>query len=227
MIWKHNNKTEQKMKKLMLILTLQLSLTHAVAQKSDKIPLYFADPIVADSNATIMLPVLYDASSAAFVSSKFGHGDNYYANIVFFHYRTNAKVKLFREDVFIKGFTRQYDSWYNPYYQYTQKSNRSSCMSNRWVFYFVKNDYDKNGKINSDDPSIIYVSDKNGYNLKAITNSNESAVSIDVFDREGFALIKMQRDQDGNQRFDSDDKSYYFVRLDLRLLSLGTKIEIQ
>jgi hypothetical protein len=48
-----------------------------------------------------------------------------------------------------------------------------------------------------------------------------------VFDKQGFALVKMQRDADGNGNFEFEDKDYYYVRLDLKTLSLGNKIEIK
>jgi hypothetical protein len=172
-----------------------------------------------------MLPVLYDKDAERVAASKFkAHGD-YYANIQFYHFRTNFVRTLFPENTFIRGFGREYSHGYGSYYRYAQ-TNRNSCISRRSIFYFVKDDFDKNGQIDDDDPSVLYVSDKNGYNLRALTPKSENAVSIDVFDKEGFALIKMQRDVDQNGRFDRDDKDYYFVRLDLRLLTLSKRIEL-
>ena len=71
------------------------------------------------------------------------------------------------------------------------------------------------------------MTDINGNGIKSITNANENAVSIDVYDKQGFALIKLQRDLDKDYDFDSDDKDYYYIRLDLNTLTLGNKIEIK
>ena len=62
--------------------------------------------------------------------------------------------------------------------------------------------------------------------LKALTGDSENAVSIDVFDKQGFALVKVQRDSDNNRKFESKDKDFYYIRLDLNTLTFGNKIEI-
>ncbi|SDD40367.1 hypothetical protein SAMN05216323_11741 [Williamwhitmania taraxaci] len=78
----------------------------------------------------------------------------------------------------------------------------------------------------SDSSDILYVSDKKGNGLKPITSNYENAISIDIYDKQGFALIKLQRDLDKDNDFESDDKDYYYIRLDLNTITLGNKIEI-
>ncbi len=68
---------------------------------------------------------------------------------------------------------------------------------------------------------------KNRDKLKALTLPNENAISIDIFDKQGFALVKMQRDTNNDKNFNSKDKDYYYVRLDLNKLQFGNKIEVK
>jgi hypothetical protein len=128
---------------------------------------------------------------------------------------------LFSENTFIKETDREYD------YKYRLKRNNFD-ISSKWIFYFVKStDYNKNKRIDSNDPFILYVSDKHGNGLKALTPTNENAVSIDIYDKQGFALIKMQRDADKDNHFEYGDLDFYCIRLDLTTLALGNKIEVQ
>ena len=108
---------------------------------------------------------------------------------------------------------------YNPINNY-----HNTVSSSKWIFYFVKVDYNNDGKIDKNDPYIIYVSDKKGEGLKSITPLNENTLSIDIYDKQGFALIKLQRDTDGNKKFSYNEwADFYYVRLDLSTLTLQDK----
>lgn len=202
------------------IFLISISLS-GFGQKSEKLPRFFADPIIADSSSTLMIPTRYNAD--LLTSSKIALWNDYYANIIFYDFKADSSKRLFMDDTFIKGFTNYYNSYYRD-----ERTNKPENMSSKWIFYFVKpTDYDKSGRVDNDDPAILFVSDKYGNGLKAITPTNESAVSIDIFDKQGFALIKMQRDLDKDNDFEYDDKDFYYIRLDLNTLTLGNKIEIK
>lgn len=190
-------------------------------QKSEKPPRYFGEPIIADSLSSLMIPTRYNSELLS--SSKLALWNDYYANIIFYDYKEDSSIRLFENDTFIKGFTNDY----NFNYRY-ERSNKKENICTKWIFYFVKpTDYNRSGRVDNDDPSILFVSDKWGKGLKSITPTNENAVSIDIFDKQGFALIKMQRDVDNDNDFENDDKDYYYIRLDLNTLTLGRKIEIK
>lgn len=205
--------------KLLGLLFISISI-YGFGQSSGKLPRYFADPIIADSTSTVMIPIRYNVDLMN--SSKIALWNDFYANIIFYYYNTDSCKRLFKDDTFIREFTNN-NSFY-PYERYNK--NKNTCS--KWIFYFVKpTDYDYSGKIDDDDPSILYVSDKNGNGLQAITPANENAVSIEIFDKQGIALIKMQRDSDKDNDFEYNDKDFYYMRLDLNTLTLGKKIEIK
>jgi hypothetical protein len=206
------------MKNKQLLLIFFSIVLSVAGQKGDKLPRFFDDPIVVDSSSTLMIPTRYNL----WASGKFAAGENYFANIIFYDFATDSSKQLFSEDTYIKGFTNEYNFHYR-----TERNNKPENMSSKWIFYFVKpTDFNRNGKIDNSDPSILYVSDRYGNSLKSITPSNENALSINLFDKQGFALIKMQRDFDKDRDFDSDDKDFYYIRLDLNTLQLVGKIEI-
>jgi len=206
--------------KLLGFIFISISIS-GFGQKSDKLPRFFADPIIADSLSTLMIPTRYNADLLS--SSKIALWNDYYANIIFYDLIADSSKRLFKDDTFIKGFTNDHNS-YNRY----QRTNNPENICSKWIFYFVKPaDFDKSGRVDNNDPSILFVSDKYGNRLTSITPTNENAVSIDVFDKHGFALIKMQRDSDKDNDFESDDKDFYYIRLDLNTLTLGNKIEMK
>ncbi len=207
------------MRKTLLGFILVLIVISGFGQSSSKGLNYFAEPIMTDSLSTVMIPVKIDVTILN--SSKIGFGE-YYSNVIFYDFKTDSSKRLFKDDTFIRGFQKEYD-YYNR-----SKTDKLDYVSSKWIFYFVKSkDYSKNGKIDSDDPYILYVSDKKGNGLRPITSDYENAISIDIYDKHGFALIKMQRDLDKDYDFESDDKDYYYIRLDLNRMILGNKIEIK
>ncbi len=210
------------MKALLLALTLICSVAAVSAQKEERIPRYFSDPIIVDSSSTMMFVIRYNTE--LFGSNKISLWDDYYANIIFYDFKSDSSKRLFSEDTFIKAFP---PSNSNMLFSNDRAPRRETGTSS-WIFYFVKPfDYDNSGRIDSRDPSVLYVSDRHGNNLKAITPSNENALSIQLFEKQQIALIKMQRDYDGDKNFEYSDLDYYYVKLDLQTLSLGNKIEVR
>lgn len=190
-------------------------------ERSDKLPRYFGEPSVSDSASTIIIPIRYNAELLS--ANKIALWSDFYSNVLFYDFKADTYKKLFEKDTYIQGFIRGQ----NAYNRFERDHAKLENASSNWIFYFVKPvDYNNNGRIDNDDPSILYVSDRSGNKLKALTTDSENAVSIDVFNKQGFALLKMQRDSDNNRKFESKDKDFYYVRLDLNTLTFGNKIEI-
>ncbi|MDR0811899.1 MAG: hypothetical protein LBN23_06485 [Paludibacter sp.] len=220
------------MKKFVLFAILCLIFCPTFGQKG-KLAHYFDNPIVVDSLSTIIIPTRYNSDFLS--SNKIALWGDFYANIVFYNFITDSYKPLFVNDTYIVGFGRSYNTYsYNPYsynqYSYNQYGNNPSQAKNatsQWIFYRVKNyDRNKNRRIDDKDPAILYVSDLYGNNLKPLTSENENAVSFDIFEQQNFVLIKMQRDHNNNGKFESDDKDFYFIKLDLTTMTFGNKIEI-
>jgi hypothetical protein len=173
---------------------------------------------MTDTTSTLIIPVMYNLK--LFSSNKLGILNNYYANIIFYNFITDSSKKLFDKNTYIENFVI-----YNNYYE---RKPINKNITSHCIFYKVYNvDFDKNGRIDLNDPAILYVSDKEGKNLKALTTPNENVVSVDIFDKQDFALIKMQRDADNDHDFEIGDRDYYLVKVDLKTLTLGNKIELK
>ncbi|HKR04829.1 MAG TPA: hypothetical protein VJY62_09350 [Bacteroidia bacterium] len=193
-----------------------LTVCAAYAQKS-KLAYYFDDPVVVDSASTIIIPTRYNSDFLS--SNKIALWGDFYANIIFYNFTSDTYKRLFDQDTYIVGYKTHY-------YYYREEPKQPENITSKWLFYRVKNvDRNKSGRIDNDDPAILYVTDLHGGNLKSLTTENENVLSIDIFEKQNFALIKIQRDQDNDGDFENSDKDFYYVKLDLTTMSFGNKIE--
>ena len=200
----------------LLLLTVFVSCQ---AQESKKKTREFSSPIITDSTSTLFIPVTYPFT--LFTSNKYmAVGDYNCANFIVYDFKADTYKKLFEKDAYIRSFFTEY--YYSP-----KGHSLPSQTSKQWIFYMVK-DYDFNGneKINNFDPSILYVSNRKGDELRALTSREENVVSLELFEKNGLAMVKIQRDLDKNRKFTDEDQNYYFVKIDLATLAVGKRIEM-
>jgi hypothetical protein len=120
----------------------------------------------------VIIPIRYKEN--LFASSKIGN--DYYANFIFYNFVTDSSKSLFKDNSFIREFGNV-----NNYYYRHDKIDMKNNMSSKWIFYFVKEDYNKNGRIDYKNPSVLYVSDKQGNGLKSISPEDKNAISFVFF----------------------------------------------
>ena len=88
-------------------------------------------------------------------------------------------------------------------------------------------DTNNSGRIDEKDPTILFGVSTNGKNLRPLTDEKENVVSFESYDKQGFILIKIQKDVDNDKSFKNEDKEYYFKKVSLTDLSLGKGIELK
>jgi hypothetical protein len=191
---------------------------HSPFAQSSKTGRYFDDPVITDSTSTMLIPYRYDAM--LFSSNKMMTW-NYYANFMVYDFKSDSYKKLFAQDTYI------YDP--SPDY-YARQANAKPIypyITGQWVFYLVRNtDYNNNRKIDDKDPQILFVSDRNGAGLRALTQSSESVAGLTLYESLGFALLTIRRDDNNDKEFDRVHDTNYIVRLSLSDLQLGKPIEM-
>lgn len=210
------------MKNLMLITLLLATAGVSFGQEEfkSKISFYLDGPIITDSASTLMIPIGYEAGM--FSSNKLAVWGSYYANLVFYNFKTDSSFRLFDRDTYIMNFKTYY------YGKSGYRTHLNERISKNWILYRVKNiDHNRNGKIDQHDPDLLYVSDIHGKNLQRLTGQDVNVVSIDIYYDQNFALIKLQKDSNKDGSYKSEDKDYCYVRLDLATLKLGQRIEVK
>ena len=200
-----------------LIIGMILTSYYTFSQSSQKIGNYLGEGILVDSNSTIMIPTLYN--SEFFSTNKISLFGNYYSNVLFYDFKKDSTYKLLDKNSYIVGFNHL-----NGFYG---RELENKNVTTKHILYLVKNsDHNKSGRIDSEDPSILYVSDKYGKNFQMLSSENESVVDIQLFEKQNFALIKFQLDADNDGDFEYEDKKYYYQKLDFTTLKLGSKITL-
>jgi hypothetical protein len=181
---------------------------------------YLGEPILTDTLSTLFIPTRYNEDFLS--SNKIAFWGDYYANIIAYNFKTDTYKKLFEKDTFIAALQRTYYT-YNSW-----PDGKSKYITTKWVFLLVKmKDTNNSGRIDEKDPSVLFAVSTDGQNLKQLTEDTENVVSLDTFDKQGFILMKIQRDSNNDRSFKAEDKEFYFRKVNLSDLTLGRSIEIK
>jgi hypothetical protein len=180
---------------------------------------YFGEPILTDSLSTLFIPIMYNEEFLS--TNKIAFWGSYYANIIAYNFQTDTYRKIFDNDTFIESLR-------NDNYSYVIRTTGIKNITRKWIFLLVKpKDTNNSGRIDEKDPSVLFAVSLDGQTLKQLTDETENVVSFDNFDKQGFLLIKIQRDSNNDKSFKSEDKEFYFKKLSLMDLNLGKGIEIK
>ena len=208
------------MKKIVTTLLLGLTIitTDGLCQKGPA--RYFGEPILTDTLSTLFIPTRYNEEFLS--SNKIAFWGDYYANIVAYNFLTDTYKKIFDKDTFIESLR------INNYGYPTRTTDRINNLTGKWIFLLVKTkDTNNSGRIDEKDPSVLFAVSPDGQTLKQLTYETENVVSFDNFEKQGFVLIKIQRDSDSDKSFKAEDKEFYFNKVSLTDLTLGKVIEIK
>ncbi len=203
---------------MIFLLVVIISWTDGVCQK-DNNPRYFGEPILTDTLSTIFIPTRYNQEFLS--TNKIAFWSDYYANIVVYNFKVDTYKKLFDTDTYIEGLQ------YGSNYRYrTTNDDKIKNLTSKWILLLVKNkDYNRSGRIDEHDPSTLFATTTKGENLRPLTDESEDVVSFDVFDGQGFVMLKIRRDKDKDRSFKSE--SFYYKKIDLNDLSFGKEIELK
>lgn len=181
---------------------------------------YFGEPILTDSLSTLFIPTRYNEEFLS--SNKIAFWGDYYANIVAYNFQTDTYKKIFNKDTFIESLRN------NNYSYGTRTTDKIKNITRKWIFLLVKpKDTNNSGRVDEKDPSVLFAVSPDGQTLKQLTDESENVVSFDNFEKQGFLLIKIQRDSDNDKSFKAEDKEFYFKKVNLTDLIPGKGIEIK
>jgi hypothetical protein len=176
------------------------------------------EPMLIDSANTVFIPLLYNESLTS--SDKLAAWGAYYANFIVYEASKDLHRRLFERDVYIGVFPLANE---NRVHQRMFLHPRGSDH----ILLAVKNkDTNRNGKIDNDDPSMLFTCTTRGEELEQLTDVSDNFVKLVLFEKQGFAIMTFQRDSDQDGSFRSNDKEFYLRKLDLKTMKLGQIIEV-
>jgi len=198
----------------------------AQGQKSNlkNLKLDFNEPVFIDSSAVVMYPLTLENNDEEDrgLSSSYSSPATYW-NIIFYNTATGRYHLL---DDKRKMVIYSYD----PKNSDTGSSSSSEFreggynqVDNLLYYSITITDFNNDGKLNSDDPTYLFVSDKNGKNFKQVSPNNVNVSSWQTIKKTNKVLLQVTKDSNNDKEFTDKDETNPMV---YDLNKAGTSKEI-
>ncbi|MBI5857163.1 MAG: hypothetical protein HZB42_05900 [Sphingobacteriales bacterium] len=200
------------MNKILSLLLVAIISNMAIAQdEPKKSEINYSDPFQVDSSEYFLIPELIDDDNKA----DYGKGTGYllwgnYANIFFYNAKTNQAKKLFNQLAIITSFA----SGRSYYDTKTSQYIPTNILPDHIIYLARTHNFNGDKALDSDDPVYLYLSSKNGENIRQITPSGFHVLTWTVSKDKKMILVKLMNDKTGNRKFGNGDNQLYY-RIDL------------
>ncbi|MEO6229279.1 MAG: hypothetical protein ABJB11_10925 [Ferruginibacter sp.] len=165
----------------------------------------FAEPQVIDSSHIVVYPLVLERTSygSGFSSSSGGARTSYW-NLIFYNADNSTQHLLIDNKKIV-------------IYSFKLSGNSSSSSIDKWteginiyknnIFYdVVSSDFNQNKYLDIDDPTYLYVSDKQGNNFRQLSTDNYNVISWEVVTGTSKIILQAQKDNNSDKKFDQNDQ---------------------
>src|SRR5829696_126597 len=193
---------------------LQKDLKNDSTAKASQI--IFAEPQIIDSSHTIIYPLLFEKTSYSSYGSSGGGEKTSYWNLIFYNTETaqqhllTSDKKMLIYSINLSGSSSSSSSSYIW-------TNGINIFKSNIIYTAVSKDYNLNNQLDQDDPTYLYVSDKEGGNFRQISPEDYNVISWDVVKATSKIIMQGQKDENGDKKFDDNDKMIPLI-VDLTLM---------
>jgi hypothetical protein len=163
----------------------------------------YESPILFDSSNHVLIPISTELLEKR---TKYSH-DGYYSddyprywNVLFYN-RASGETRLLTEDKYRISRIYAKESDYD---------DKGQIMENLVLYEIADIDYNKDSKLNDNDPEFLFSSNIDGTNLKRISPLNEDLISYRVIPKTQQILIKTRRDKNQDSLFNHKDESIWY-----------------
>ena len=169
----------------------------------------FSQPDLIDSSVYVMYPLILENNAETERGSYSKGGPTTYWNIVFYN-TENDEYHLLDDKLKMVIYS------YNPGNSDGASSSSSSNFNeyldngynqvNKLLYYsIITTDFNHDGKLNSEDPSYLFISDKAGRHFKQISPDNFSVQSWQTIKSTNKILIQVISDSNNDKKFNEED----------------------
>jgi hypothetical protein len=175
--------------------------------KYNTINLQFNNPTVLDSSDWIIYPLTLEEieeTEKGFKSSSYGRQYAYW-NIAFYNTKTK-QTRLLSDSLkmLINSVSPNNDAIINS----EQRDKRNEGL----IYYSITTkDFNQDGKLNSDDPKYLFISDLSGQNFKKVSPDNFDIIHWQTILETNKILIQARKDINKDKKFDNDDEIVSFI----------------
>lgn len=180
-------------------------------QESDRygaIHLQFNTPTIPDSSDWVLYPLRLEEleeTEKGLKSSEYGRESAYaYWNIAFFNTET-------KETRLLSDSLKMLINAIHTENEEDDPSGQRNDKNDRLIYYtLTKTDYNQDGKLTSDDPVYLFVSDLSGRNFKQVSPDNLNLIHWERY-KTNEILIQAHKDSNNDKKFNGDDEIISFV----------------
>ena len=170
-----------------------------------------------DSSGIVIFPLQIGETDDSRLKGSFESGKrDAYWNIIFYNTSTGDKHWLSDKKMLILNYETNYDnsSYYSSEDSDTPKIDNYS--SKNYIFYnMITEDFNQDKKLNYSDPTYLFITDKEGKNLKQISPSNLNVVDWKLIPRTNKIIINARKDVNGNKNFEDSEDELINLEFDL------------
>lgn len=163
----------------------------------------YESPIILDSTNQILIPISTELLDRRTSYSKDGYySDDYprYWNVVFYNRETGKNQLLTENKVRISEIHAIRDEY----------EGNNKILDGKILYEIGDEDYNKDGKLNGQDPEFLFCSEINGTNFIKISPDNEDLQFFKVIPKSNQILIRTIRDTKKDSIFDREDESIWY-----------------
>lgn len=165
----------------------------------------FAEPVIIDSTHFIIYPLILERTTYTDSYGSSGGGEKTsYWNLIFYnaetsqqHLLTDKKILIYSINI---GSASSSSSSYND-----EWTNGINILKSNIIYTVVSKDYNLNNKLDQDDPSYLYISDKKGESFRQVSPDDCNIISWDVVKGTSKIIMQGKKDDNGDKKFDEND----------------------
>jgi len=200
------------MKKSLILLLSLLSVTSTFSQYQTKYNISYSQPYQVDSSEYFIIgPNINETNKTKFNVSR-GRGYTW-TNLIFYNSKTKESKLIFNSSPLLVS---QVSSLYNraSSWSYSVQEKNSSFLTSHCVLLLVQEDENKNGIIDDDDITSLYIISKTGTNLTKISPAGAHVKAYTLSQDEKTLLMRIQKDMNKDNKYFDEDEIFYQINLD-------------
>lgn len=166
----------------------------------------FAEPQTIDSSNIVIYPLILEKESygSSYGSSSGGQRTSYW-NLIFYNTETENQ-KLLTTDKKILIYSINFGSSSSSSYSSADLwTNGINVFKENIIYTAVSKDYNANKQLDQNDPTYLFVSNRDGTNFRQVSPDNYNITSWNVIKGTTKIVIQGQKDNNGNKAFDEND----------------------
>lgn len=178
-----------------------------------------------DSSGIVVFPLQIGKTDDSRLKGSFESGKNDVCwNMIFYNTKTGKKYWLSDKKMLILNYETNYSSNYSSF-NTSEALKIDDYSSKNYIFYnIIAEDFNQDKKLNYDDPTYLFITNKEGKNLKQISPKSMNVVDWKLIPKTNKIIINARKDLNGNKSFNDSEDELINLEFDLNIQKNTTLI---